>query len=175
MLIKYSSFRFGCVLFHQIYLATCFLSAPGTKKVQKFHFCQHTFFLSNPKSFIQICPSPFDSIRFITFCFIFDLLFLFTFFLKMGHFWSLFFFIFVFSIQLTVNKFIKFCRWLASNRGSLVSEATVATPTALSFHFSFPVFKWGISRPLFHFILRIFKQKYSLITNKCAKGVGALV
>ena len=145
------------------------------KRFRNFIFANTHFFCRIEKSFIQICPSPFDSIRFVTFYFIFDLLFLFTFFLKMGHFWSLFFFIFVFSIQLTVNKFIKFCRWLASNRGSLVSEATVATPTALSFHFSFPVFKWGISRPLFHFILRIFKQKYSLITNKCAKGVGALV
>ena len=46
--------------------------------------------------------------------------------------WSipcLFFFIFVFSTQLTVNKCsIKVCRWLDSNRGSLVSEAT-ALPT----------------------------------------------
>ena len=40
---------------------------------------------------------------------------------------GLFFFIFVFSIQLIVNKFIKFRRWLDSNRRSLVSEATGST------------------------------------------------
>ena len=44
---------------------------------------------------------------------------------KMG----LFFFMFVFSIQLTVNNVqYKFRRWLDSNRGPLVSEAT-ALPT----------------------------------------------
>ena len=38
---------------------------------------------------------------------------------------GLFYFIFVFSTQLTVNKsLIKVCRWLDSNRGSLVLEAT---------------------------------------------------
>ena len=36
----------------------------------------------------------------------------------------LFFFIFVFSIQLMVNKWIKIRRWLDLNRGPLVSEAT---------------------------------------------------
>ena len=40
-----------------------------------------------------------------------------------------FYFIFVFSIQLIINKCsIKFCWWLESNRGSLVSKAT-ALPT----------------------------------------------
>ena len=39
-----------------------------------------------------------------------------------------FFFIFVFSIQLTVICSIKFCRWLDSNCGTLGSEAT-ALPT----------------------------------------------
>ena len=34
-----------------------------------------------------------------------------------------FFFIFVFSIQLVVNTFIKFCQWLDLNRGPLVSKA----------------------------------------------------
>ena len=38
---------------------------------------------------------------------------------------GLFFFIFVFSIQLTVNNVQnKFCRWLDSNREPLVSEVT---------------------------------------------------
>ena len=44
---------------------------------------------------------------------------------------GLFFFIFVFSIQLTVNKWmsvIKVCRWQVSNRGHLALEAT-ALPT----------------------------------------------
>ena len=41
---------------------------------------------------------------------------------------SLFFFIFVLSTQLTVNKCsIWVCRWLDSNWGSLVSEATALT------------------------------------------------
>ena len=41
---------------------------------------------------------------------------------------GLFFFIFVFSIQLIVNTWIKVCWWLDSNRGTLVSEET-ALPT----------------------------------------------
>ena len=41
---------------------------------------------------------------------------------------SLFFFIFVFSIQLTVNIQYTFCPWLDSNSGPLESEAT-ALPT----------------------------------------------
>ena len=47
-----------------------------------------------------------------------------SFFLKKWAIPGLFFFIFVFSIQLIVNKFIKFRQWLDSNRGPLVSEAT---------------------------------------------------
>ena len=42
---------------------------------------------------------------------------------------GLFFFIFVFSIQLKVDKI---CRWLDSNRGSLVLEATIRPPNQLS-------------------------------------------
>ena len=42
---------------------------------------------------------------------------------------GLFLFIFVFTIQLIINKCsIKFCQWLESNRGPLVSKAT-ALPT----------------------------------------------
>ena len=42
---------------------------------------------------------------------------------------GLFLFIFVFSIQLIINKCsIKFCQWLESNRGPLVSKAS-ALPT----------------------------------------------
>ena len=42
---------------------------------------------------------------------------------------GLFLFIFVFSIQLIINKCsIKFCRWLESNRGPLVTKST-ALPT----------------------------------------------
>ena len=44
---------------------------------------------------------------------------------KNGQFLTSFFFTFVFSTKLTVNKCsIKVCQWLDSNRGSLVSEAT---------------------------------------------------
>ena len=51
-------------------------------------------------------------------------------FLKSGPFPASFSFIFVFSIQLIINKCsIKFCRWLESNRGPLVLKAT-ALPTA---------------------------------------------
>ena len=39
-----------------------------------------------------------------------------------------FFFIFVFSVQLIVKSWLKFCRWLDSNSGPLVLEAT-ALPT----------------------------------------------
>ena len=50
------------------------------------------------------------------------------FFKKVGHSRPLLF-IFVFSIQLIINKCsIKFCQWLESNRGPLVSKAT-ALPT----------------------------------------------
>ena len=50
-------------------------------------------------------------------------------FFKNGSFLPSFFFIFVFSTQLTVNKCsIKVCRCLDSNRASLLSEAT-ALPT----------------------------------------------
>ena len=53
----------------------------------------------------------------------------FFFFLKSGPFPASFLFIFVFSIQLIINKCsIKFCRWLESNRGPLVSKAS-ALPT----------------------------------------------
>ena len=52
------------------------------------------------------------------------------FFLKSGPFPASFSFIFVFSIQLIINKCsIKFCRWLESNHGPLVLKAT-ALPTA---------------------------------------------
>ena len=47
----------------------------------------------------------------------------------MGHSRPLFFFIFVFSIQLTVKIVqYQFCRWLDSNRGPLMLQAT-ALPT----------------------------------------------
>ena len=53
-----------------------------------------------------------------------------VFFLKSGPFPASFSFIFVFSIQLIINKCsIKFCRWLESNRGPLVLKATTL-PTA---------------------------------------------
>ena len=48
--------------------------------------------------------------------------------LKMGHFRPLFFFIFFFSIQLTVNAHYKVCWWLDLNHGPLDSEET-ALPT----------------------------------------------
>ena len=51
-----------------------------------------------------------------------------SFFLKKWAIPGLFFFIFIFSIQLIVNAWIKFRRWLDSNHGPLVSEAT-ALPT----------------------------------------------
>ena len=47
-----------------------------------------------------------------------------VFFKKNGPFSPSFFFIFVFSIQLTVNVQNKFCQWLDSNRGPLELEAT---------------------------------------------------
>ena len=52
-------------------------------------------------------------------------------FLKMGHSRPLFLYFRLFKTHVTVNKcsiYINFCRWLDSNRGSLVSEAT-ALPT----------------------------------------------
>ena len=50
-------------------------------------------------------------------------------FLKSGPFPASFLFIFVFSVQLIINKCsIKFCRWLEANRGPLVLKAT-ALPT----------------------------------------------
>ena len=54
---------------------------------------------------------------------------LYFFFFKSGPFPASFLFIFVFSVQLIINKCsIKFCRWLEANRGPLVLKAT-ALPT----------------------------------------------
>ena len=53
---------------------------------------------------------------------------------------SLLFFIFIFSKQLIVNKFMKFRRWLDSNRGSLVLEATVQPTEPQPLRHNFDVF-----------------------------------
>ena len=45
-------------------------------------------------------------------------------FLKMDHSLPLFYFFCLFYKQLTVNMFNKSCRWMDSNKGPLVSEAT---------------------------------------------------
>ena len=81
---------------------------------------------------------------------------------------GLFFFIFVFSMQLIVNKF---CRRLDSNLGSLVFEST-ALPTAYTVAH---LFKMGHPRPLFH-LFSVFssKKKTNFTTNLCEKCLSSI-
>ena len=97
------------------------------------------------------------------------------FFLKKWAIPGLFLFIFVFSIQLIINKCsIKFCRWLESNCGPLVSKSTaLATepqplppflhiPTSFCFSFdSLNSLLWSLC--LFFFYVRLFLEVFAFI------------
>ena len=72
---------------------------------------------------------------------------LFLFLHKMGHSRPLFFFSFVFSIQLTVNNVqFKICRWLYSNRGPLVLETTALPTEPQLLPMSLSCTRWSVTQ-----------------------------
>ena len=90
-----------------------------------------------------------------------------SFFLGGGSFPASFFFIFVFSIQLTVKMFnLNFCRSRDSNRGPLDSEAT-ALPTeprplpsifSLSLAYVYLILSFSLSHPFSYGLVPIFME-----------------